>query len=95
MYIHFVDEFEWDGTKAASNRRKHGVDFADAVLVLFDERAVTISEQHKDEERFVTVGADALGRVLVVVYCWRGKTVRLISARKATERERREYGDPR
>ena len=46
-----------------------------------------------DEERWVTMGRDALGRVLVVVYTWRGESVRLISARKATARERRRYED--
>jgi uncharacterized protein len=72
MYIRYSDEFEWDGRKANTNRRKHGVDFADAVLVMFDERALTMPEQHRGEKRWVTIGADALGRVLVVVYCYRG-----------------------
>ena len=44
-----------------------------------------------EEERWVTLGLDALGRVLVVVYAWRGESVRVISARKATPRERRRY----
>ena len=59
---------EWDSGKAASNRRKHGVDFADAVTALSDEMAITIREEHPGEERFVTLGMDALGRLLVVVY---------------------------
>lgn len=84
-------EFEWDAQKAASNLRKHGVDFADAATVLYDELAVTVSDRERDEERFVTVGLDALGRLLVVVYTWRGERVRLIPARSATPRERREY----
>ncbi len=46
-----------------------------------------------DEERWVTMGRDALGHVLIVVYTWRGESVRLISARKATARERRRYED--
>ncbi len=62
-------EFEWDPKKAASNRRKHGVDFADAVGVLYDDFAITILDEHPEEERFVTLGADFLGPLLVVVFC--------------------------
>jgi uncharacterized DUF497 family protein len=83
--------FEWDARKAASNQRKHGVDFADAATVLYDDRAVTITDQTSTEERFVTIGLDALGRLLVVIYTWRGARARIISARKATRREKREY----
>ncbi len=82
---------EWDQSKAAANRQKHGIDFADAVTVLHDELALTVADNHPDEERFVTMGADALGRVLVVVYTWRGQRVRLMSARKATPQEREQY----
>jgi uncharacterized DUF497 family protein len=82
---------EWDVHKAASNKRKHGVDFADAATVLYDEYALTIPDEHPDEQRFITLGADALGRILVVVYTWRSESVRLISARKARPRERRQY----
>ena len=85
-------EFEWDPRKAAVNLRKHGVDFADAGTLLHDEQAITISDEDSDEEdRFVTLGLDALGRVLVVVYTWREDRPRLLSARKATRRERRRY----
>jgi len=84
-------EFEWDVPKAAVNARKHGVDFADAVSVLYDEFAITVPDDHADEERFATVGMDGLGRILVVVYTWRKDRIRLISARKATPRERRIY----
>jgi len=84
-------EVEWDSRKAAANLRKHGVDFADAATVVYDDQAVTIPEERSDEERFVTIGMDALGRVLVVVYTWRDERLRLISARKATPRERRQY----
>jgi hypothetical protein len=82
---------EWDADKAVLNLRKHGVDFADAVAALTDERAVTVSDDDPDEERFVTLGMDSLGRILVVVYTWRADDVRLISARKATSDERRQY----
>ena len=84
-------EFEWDAGKAASNQHKHGVDFADAATVLYDGFAVTLPDDHPSEQRFVTIGVDALGRLLVVVYAWRDECVRLISARRATARERRQY----
>jgi uncharacterized DUF497 family protein len=86
---------EWDPDKAAANLRKHRVDFADAATVLEDEAALTISDDDFDEERFVTLGKDALGRVLVVVYTWRADEVRLISARTATPTERRQYESKR
>ena len=82
---------EWDPEKAAANLRKHGVDFADAETALRDEMALTVPDDDPDEARFVTLGVDALGRLLVVVYEWRGDDVRLISARKANRSERRQY----
>lgn len=82
---------EWDRKKADANRVKHGVDFADAATVLTDDLALTRPDDSPDQERFVTLGMDALGRVLVVVYAWQGDEVRLISARKATPSERRQY----
>lgn len=87
-----IVEFEWDPRKAASNLRKHGVRFADAVLVFEDPIAITIPEKSFDEGRFVTIGTDALGRILVVVYTPRPPNIRIISARKATRSERKEYG---
>jgi uncharacterized DUF497 family protein len=77
---------EWDAGKARLNARKHGVEFADAVSALEDERALTERDLFSDEEeRWVTLGLDAFGRVLVVVYTWRGESLRLISARNATK----------
>jgi uncharacterized DUF497 family protein len=58
---------------------------------LEDDRAITVSDDSIDEERWVTIGMDALGRVLVVVYAWRGQKIRIISARRATARESRQY----
>jgi uncharacterized DUF497 family protein len=85
-------EFEWDPKKARLNVRKHGVHFSDALSVLEDENALTVIEESADgEARWITLGSDALGRVLVVVYTWRGRNVRMISARPATPRERRQY----
>jgi len=88
-------EYEWDPKKAKTNLVKHGVAFADAVSVFSDDSAITIDDEHSSEERFVTMGMDGLGRVLVVAYTWREETIRIISARKATERERRLYGGER
>ena len=89
-------EFEWDSRKAASNLRKHGIDFADAALVLHDDHALTVRDDlYPEEERFITLGMDALGRVLVVLHTPRGERVRLISARASTPAERRRYGAKR
>lgn len=82
---------DWDPKKATENLRKHGVDFADAATVLFDDHAATILDRHDDEDRHITLGADARGRLLVVVFTLRGESIRLISARKATRRERKAY----
>ena len=84
-------DYQWDDNKAKTNLKKHKVDFADAVTVFGDDLALTLEDSTPDEERFVTIGTDALGRVLVVVYTWRGESIRLISARRATKGERREY----
>jgi uncharacterized DUF497 family protein len=84
--------FEWDPAKAQTNLKKHGVDFADAALALEDERALTMRDRAATtEQRFVTLAMDPLGRVLVIVHAWRGERIRLISARKATHRERKQY----
>jgi uncharacterized DUF497 family protein len=88
-------ELEWDPRKSNANLRKHGVDFADAGTVLHDDHAITIPDDDPGEDRFVTTGLDALGRVLVVVYTWRADRARIISARAATLRERRQYEETR
>jgi uncharacterized DUF497 family protein len=82
---------EWDPEKAAENLEKHGIDFADAAMVLSDEMALTIRDDHSTEERHETRGIDALGRILTVVYTWREDRVRLISARRASRSEQRRY----
>jgi len=85
-------EYEWDPDKAATNLRKHGITFADAATVFSDAFALTAADDGADEERFVTLGMDAFGRLLVVVYTWRGEQrIRIISARKATRHERLHY----
>lgn len=83
--------YQWDKDKAAANLRKHSIDFADAVSVFSDYLAITIQDERFDEERFITIGMDAFGQVLVVIYTWRGDEIRLISARKATSYEQRQY----
>ncbi len=86
--------YEWDPEKNKRNLRKHGVRFSDAVPALEDERAITIVDNESDpfEERFVTLGLDASGRLLVVAYTYRdNETIRLISARKAEPHECEEY----
>lgn len=82
---------EWDEQKAASNLLKHGVAFADAVGAFEDPNALTRDDTNDDEERYVTLGMDFVGRVLVVVYTYRGEAIRIISARNATRAERRQY----
>ncbi|MGC1341555.1 MAG: BrnT family toxin [Candidatus Binataceae bacterium] len=88
-------EFDWDPKKAEANRRKHGIEFLDAVVVFDDDRAITLLDEHPTEERYTTFGMDADGRVLGVCYAIRGDTIRIISARKATARERDQYEDKR
>jgi uncharacterized DUF497 family protein len=84
--------YEWDPAKARRNLDKHGVDFADAAIALEDELALTIEDPKVDaEKRFITLGSDPTGRLLAVVYTFRGERVRIISARKATSRERHTY----
>ena len=86
-----MDKFEWDPQKAQANRVKHGVAFSDAVTVFEDEQALTIEDDYPDEQRFITIGLDAFGRTVVVVYTYRAGAIRIISARKATPAERRYY----
>ena len=83
--------FEWDKAKAKGNEAKHGVAFADTFGVFEDPNALTIEESQRGERRWVTMGMDAFGRILVVVYTWRGEVIRIISARKATRAEVRQY----
>ena len=84
-------EYEWDAKKEALNYETHGVHFADAVGVFEDERALTEPDTTTFEERFKTLGTDFLGRLVVVVYTYRGERIRLIHARQATARQRAIY----
>lgn len=83
--------FEWDPAKAEANHRKHCVAFPDAVGALEDPTALTMHDPHRAEERYVTVGRDFNGRLVTVAWTWWGNTIRPISARPATGRERRRY----
>jgi uncharacterized protein len=83
---------EFDPIKARANLKKHGVSFADAEQALRDEMAVTIEDPDSEgEQRFITLGLDSLGRVLVVVHTSRGENTRLISARKTSPAEAEQY----
>jgi hypothetical protein len=85
-------DVRWDPVKAASNHRKHGVRFSDAEAVLQDPASVTVEDRAATgEQRFVSVGSDNVGRILVVVYAYRTDHIRLISARPASPKERRTY----
>lgn len=86
-------EFEWNADKAQRNLRKHHVTFLEAVMVFNDSFAITYyDDAHSDyEQRFVTLGMSDRGRVLVVSHTLSVKTIRLISARKATLKERKVY----
>ncbi len=82
----------FDPNKASANYRKHGIRFFDAEAVLFDPMALTREDcAAEGEQRLVSVGKDGMGRLLVVVFTCRGEEIRLISARKATAKERECY----
>ena len=84
--------FAFDPGKAASNLRKHGISFADAEGVLQDPLAVTIEDPDaRDERRFITIGVGNAGEHLVVVWTAQGDACRVISARRATRKERKDY----
>jgi uncharacterized protein len=84
--------YEWDPAKARANFASHGVHFSEAVAVLEDELALTVRDPFsEDEERWITLGRNEAGRLLTVVYAWRGDNVRLISARPAAPREKSQY----
>jgi len=93
MYVYDpAMDITWDPNKAENNFKKHGIRFSDAELVLYDPFAMTLEEHVVSyEQRFVTVGSDAVGRTIAVVYSYRADAIRIISARKATPTERKQY----
>lgn len=88
-------EFEWDSAKDSSNQKRHGISFQEAVAVFFDENALCMPDPNHSlgEDRFILLGTSSQIRILVVCHCYRrsGSVVRIISARKATPRERAIY----
>ena len=86
-------EFEWDADKERSNIEKHGVDFTEAATVFGDPLELTISDQDHSvgEFRFLSLGHSSLDRILVVSYTEREDRIRMISARTASPKERRQY----
>jgi uncharacterized DUF497 family protein len=86
-------EFEWDSDKAAANLAKHGVEFSEAMTVFGDPLELTIGDpDHSEGEfRFLSVGISAAGRLLVVSYTEREGRTRIINAREAKPKERKQY----
>ena len=86
-------EFEWDSVKAASNRKKHRVDFHEAATVFGDRLAITFADpdHSADEDRYIAIGQSRLNRLLIISYTDRGDRVRIISARKVTNAEKKLY----
>ena len=83
---------EWDPVKAKINLSKHGIAFTDVDSVFYDQFALSMPDTFAiEEERFVVVGRDALSRIVFVSYTYRDDGIRIISARRATQRERNEY----
>jgi uncharacterized DUF497 family protein len=86
-------EFEWDPNKAARNLQKHGVSFEEAATVFRDDLSITATDpdHSAEEERYITVGLSGHNRLLMVSHTERGDSVRIISARELTPRERKQY----
>ena len=86
-------EFEWDPAKDQANRVKHGVSFVEAMTIFGDPFEATIADpDHSDaENRFLSIGQSSDVRLLVVAYTERGGRIRIISARQAASKERRQY----
>lgn len=88
-------EFEWDEEKNKQNRKKHGIWFEEAQTTFADEKArVFYDDRHSEaEDRFLILGMTSSDRVVIVIHCYRraGEVIRIISARKATGRERKIY----
>lgn len=85
--------FEWDSRKDAQNRRKHGVSFHEAATVFGDPLALSYPDPDHSvtEKRFLTVGKSTAQHLLIVAHADRGESIRIISARETTPRERIQY----
>lgn len=92
-------KFEWDKTKNILNIKKHGIDFNEAAAVFLDDEALLIEdEKHSGEEdRFLLLGSSQKANLLIVCHCYRAndEVIRIISARKATKNETKQYFDGR
>jgi uncharacterized DUF497 family protein len=84
-------DVEWDDAKATSNESKHGVSFDDAKTVFNNPLAVIFDDEHSDETREIIIGHSFKGHLLVISFTERENSIRLISARKATKNERKDY----
>lgn len=88
-------KFEWDLPKAASNKRKHGVTFEEAKSVFYDDFAIQFFDEENSEmeDRFLLLGHSNKSRILIICHCEKesGNIIRIISARKATTKERQLY----
>ena len=79
--------YQWDPVKAKTNVKKHGIEFADAVGVFDNADAITLEDPDSEgEQRFLSIGLDILGRIIVVAYTYRGDEVRVISAERPRSR---------
>ena len=87
--------FEWDPEKAQANLRKHGVTFTEAVSVFRNPLSCSVfdPDHSSEEDRFITIGISRADRILVVAHTERRVSIRIISARKATRKERKAYED--
>lgn len=88
-------DFEWDREKEKGNYKKHAAYFHEASTVFYDPLSATFNDPDHSigENRFITVGFSTTGRLLVVSHTERGKNIRIISARKATAKERKKHED--
>jgi len=86
-------KFEWNTEKAFKNERKHGVSFQEALTVFKDALSLTYpdTDHSADEDRFLIIGLSSTGNVLVISHTFRNDCIRIISARKATKKERYFY----
>lgn len=86
-------DFEWDSDKAKLNLNKHGVNFEEAATVFADQLSMTFPDPDHShgEDRFVLIGKSFSDNILVIAHTERGKKIRIISARKATRKERKYY----
>lgn len=88
-------EYTWNPVKARANLGKHQVGFTEAATVFEDPLGITVydPDHSVDEERYLTVGASARGRLLIVAHAAEDDAIRIISARQLTRAERRDYED--